>query len=144
VWSKVKVLLTVFFDYRGIVHHSNEPEGQTINKEYYLEFIRHLRDPVWRKRPDLWASRNWQLHHDNAPAHSSHLIQSFLAKHVIPVVCQAPYSPDMATCDFWLFPRLKRPLKGSRFDSREDIMRNATKELRSLPEMLPAVEGTLD
>jgi hypothetical protein len=40
----------------------------------------------------------------------------------------------MAPCDFWLFSKLKRPLKGSRFDSREDIMRNATKELRSLPE----------
>jgi hypothetical protein len=25
-------------------------------------------------------------------------------------------------------------VKGSRFDSREDIMRNTTKELRSLPE----------
>jgi hypothetical protein len=49
----------------------------------------------------------------------------------------------MAPCDFWLFPKLKRALKGSRFDSREDIMRNVTKELRSLPEMLPAVEGTL-
>jgi hypothetical protein len=40
----------------------------------------------------------------------------------------------MASCDFWLFPKLKRPLKSSRFDSREDILRNATKELRSLPE----------
>jgi hypothetical protein len=50
----------------------------------------------------------------------------------------------MAPCDFWLFPKLKRPLKkSSRFDSCEDIMWNATKELRSLPEMLPAVEGPL-
>jgi hypothetical protein len=40
----------------------------------------------------------------------------------------------MAPCDFWLFLKLKRPLKGSRFDSREDIMWNTTKELRSLPE----------
>jgi hypothetical protein len=127
------VLLTVFFDYRGIVHHSYAPEGQTINKEYHLEVIRHLCDAVWRKRPDLWASCNWQLHHDNAPAHSSHLIQSFLAKHGFPVVCQAPYSPDMAPCDFWLFPKLKRPLKSSQFDSREDSMRNAM-EPRSLPE----------
>jgi transposase len=134
VRSKVKVLLTVFFDYRGIAHHSYAPTGQTINKEYYLEVIRHLRDAVRCKRLDLWASRNWQLHHDNAPAHSSHLIQSFLAKHGIPVVRQAPYSPDMAPCDFWLFPKLKRPLKGSRFDSHEDIMRNATKGLRSLPD----------
>jgi hypothetical protein len=38
---------------------------------------------------------------------------------------------------------LKRTLKGSRFDSREDIMENATEELRSLPDVLPAVEGTL-
>jgi hypothetical protein len=67
VRSKVKVLLTVFFDYRGIVHHSYAPEGQTINKEYYLEVIRHLHDAVHRKRLDLWASRNWQLHHDSAP-----------------------------------------------------------------------------
>jgi transposase len=105
-----------------------------INKEYYLEVIRHLRDAVRRKRQDLWASHNWKMHHDNAPAHSSHLIQSFLAKHGIPVVRQAPYSPDMAPCDFWLFPKLKMPLKGSRFDSCEDIMWNAMKELRSLPE----------
>jgi hypothetical protein len=39
VRSKVKVLLTVFFDYRGIVHHSYAPEGQSINKEYYLEVM---------------------------------------------------------------------------------------------------------
>jgi hypothetical protein len=42
-----------------------------------------------------------------------------------------------------LFLKLKRPLKGSYFDSREHIMQNTTKELRSLPEMLSAVEGTL-
>jgi histone-lysine N-methyltransferase SETMAR len=83
------------------------------------------------------------LHHDNAPAHSSHLIQSFLAKCGIPVVCQAPYSPDMAPCDFWLFTKLMRLLKASRFDSREDIMQNTTKGLRSFPEMLPAVEGMM-
>jgi hypothetical protein len=30
-----------------------------------------------------------------------------LAKHNIPVVWQAPYSPDMSPCDFWLFPTWK-------------------------------------
>jgi histone-lysine N-methyltransferase SETMAR len=65
------------------------------------------------KRPDLWAAKTWQLHHDNAPAHSAHLIQTFVAKHNIPVVRQAPYSPDMAPCGFWLFPKLKMPLKGT-------------------------------
>jgi hypothetical protein len=59
VRTKVKVLLTVFFDYRGIVHHSYAPKDQTINKVYYLEVIHHLHDAVRCKRPHLWASRNW-------------------------------------------------------------------------------------
>ena len=53
---------------------------------------------------DLAMRRVWQLHQDNAPAHSSQLIQTFLAKHNIPEVRQAPYSPDLALCDFWMFP----------------------------------------
>jgi hypothetical protein len=134
VRSKVKVPLTVFFDYAGLCITVMHQKAKTIKKEYYLEVIRHLRDAVQRKRLDLWASHNWQLHHDNALAHSHHLIQSFLAKHGIPVVRQAPNSPDMAPCDFRVFPKLMRPLKGSRFDSREDIMRNVTKELKILPD----------
>jgi hypothetical protein len=69
------------------------------------------------------------LHHDNAPAHSSHLIQGFLAKHGILQVRQAPCSLDMVLCVFWLFPRLKSTLKDSRFDSCKDIIQNATEVL---------------
>jgi len=36
----------------------------------------------------------------------------FLAKHHITQVCQPPYSPDLASCDFWVFPKLKSLLKG--------------------------------
>jgi hypothetical protein len=35
--------------------------------------------------------------------------------------------------DFSLFPKLKMPLKGTRFESREDIMRNATARLITIP-----------
>jgi hypothetical protein len=38
-------------------------------------------------------------------------MQAFLAKHCITHVCQHPYSPDLAPCDFWLFPKLKSTLK---------------------------------
>jgi hypothetical protein len=48
------------------------------------------------------------------------------------MVRQAPYSPGMAPCDFWLFPKLKMPLKGARFESREDIMPNATTQLNTI------------
>ena len=80
VCSNVKVMLTCFFNSCGIVHHEYSPEGQTINKEYYLEVLHCLRNAVQRKRPDMWIGKNWQLQHDNAPAHSVHVIKGFLAK----------------------------------------------------------------
>ena len=39
----------------------------------------------------------------------------FLVKHQINQETQPPYSPDLAPCDFWLFPKLKSPLKEKRF-----------------------------
>jgi len=71
-----------------------------------------LRNAVRRKRPDLCAAENCDLHH-NAPAHSLRLIQRLLAKHNIPLIRQAHYSPCMAPCDFWLFPKLKMQHKGT-------------------------------
>jgi len=32
-----------------------------------------------------------------------------------------PYSPDLAPCDFFLFPRMKRDLKGRRFQNVEEV-----------------------
>ena len=52
---------------------------------------------------------------------TSHLVQQFLAKHGTSQLQQPPYSPDLAPCDFFLFPRLKKVLKGHRFEATEDI-----------------------
>jgi len=75
--SNVMVMLTVFSNHEGVVHHEYAPPGQKINKDYYIEVLRRLRDALRRKRQQLWASGDWHLHHDNAPAHSSALVQTF-------------------------------------------------------------------
>ena len=128
----MKVMLTVFFDYQGVVHHEYAPKGQTITKEYYIDVLRRLRDAIRRKRPEFKESGSWKLHHDNAPAHSAHVVQQFLAKHGIPVVSQPPYSPDLAPCDFFLFTKIKMALKGKLFQDVDEIKQNATKELRGV------------
>jgi hypothetical protein len=56
-----------------------------------------------------------------------------LAKHHITQVCQPPYSPDLAPCDFWLFLKLKMPLKGRRFQTANEIKENATRQLMAIP-----------
>ena len=45
-----------------------------------------------------------------------------------------PYSPELAPCDFWLFPKLKSALKGQRFADLSDIQRNVKTLLRGIPE----------
>lgn len=133
VRSNVKVLLTVFFDYNGVVHHEFLPEGRTVNKEYYLQVMRRLREAIRRKRPDLWQNNSWLLHHDNAPAHTSLLVRDFLAKNNTVITPQPPYSPDLAPCDFFLFPKLKRPMKGRRFATIEEIKTASLEELKAIP-----------
>jgi len=49
VRSKTKAMLLAFFDSEGIVHHEYAPNGQTINKEFYMEILRCLHESVRRK-----------------------------------------------------------------------------------------------
>lgn len=105
-----------------------------MNKKYYLDVMRRLRENICRKRADLWKNNSWILHHDNAPSHKAIVVQEFLAKNSTHVIDQAPYSPDMVPCNFFLFPKLKLPLRERHFESIEAIKENSLKELKAIPQ----------
>jgi hypothetical protein len=84
---KIKVMLIVFFDCHGIVHHEFVPEGQSVNAAFYL-------------------------HQDNAPSHTALIVREFLVHNSITVMDHPPYSPDLAPCDFFLFRKCKLVLCG--------------------------------
>ncbi|UYV60202.1 K02A2.6-like [Cordylochernes scorpioides] len=105
--SKVKVMLTVFFDYQGIVHHEFQQQGSTITADSYLGVLRRLREAIRQKRPELWRSKSWILHHDNAPAHTALKISKFL--------------------------KLKKKLKGRKFQSIEEIKVESKKAVKVIP-----------
>jgi len=132
VKSNVKTMLIAFFDIDGLVHHVFIPTGQTVNKEFYKTVLQRLHDAVRRHRPEKWRSGNWILHHDNAPAHRAVTTNEFLVKHNILSLPQPPYSPDLAPCDLFLFPQLKKTTKGRWFNYVEDIQANATRQLRAI------------
>ncbi|UYV64367.1 hypothetical protein LAZ67_3000418 [Cordylochernes scorpioides] len=131
--NKVKVMLTVFFDYQGIVHHEFQQQGSTITADSYLRVLRRLREAIRQKRPELWRSKSWILHHDNAPAHTALKILKFLQDHSTSVFPQPPYSPDLAPCDFLLFEKLKKKLKGRKFQSIEEIKVESNKAMKAIP-----------
>jgi hypothetical protein len=133
VWSKVKVMLTVFFDYEGVVHHEYAPDGQTVNKEYYAKVLHELRDAMRHRQLASWKCGDRQLLHDNAPAHSLHLVQNFLAKRQIPQIRHSPFSLEMVLCDFFLFLKVKMLLKGNRFQDTVEIKQRAVTHLLAIP-----------
>ena len=94
--SKVKTMLIVFFDARGIIHHEFVPPNTTVNKEFYKEVLKRLLARMRRIREQLYDSGDWFLLHDNAPVHSSILVQQYLAKRGVTCLSHPPYSPDLA------------------------------------------------
>jgi hypothetical protein len=45
------------------------------------------------------------------------------------VIPHPPYSPDLAPCDFFLFPKMKLKLKGRRFDTTEEMQAESQRVL---------------
>ena len=43
-----------------------------------------------------------------------------------------PYSPDLAPCDFWLFPKLKESLRGCRNETIEEMKEAVMKVIDTL------------
>jgi hypothetical protein len=60
--------------------------------------------------------------------------QQFLAKHKMAVFPHPPYSPDLAPCDFFPFPKMKFKLKGRRFDTIEEIQVESQRLLATVSE----------
>jgi hypothetical protein len=71
------------------------------------------------------------------------LTHQFLAKNKIAVIPHPLYSPDLAPCDFFLFPKLKLKLKGRQFDAIEEIQAESRRVLdpdrKGLPGSIPKI-----
>ena len=105
-------------------------KGLGLGLGYYVEVLRESRKRFRRERPTLFKSGQWRFHHDNAPVNNSILVPDYLTKMGIPTVRHRPYSPDLAPCDFWLFPKLR----GCRYETIEEIKEAVTKVIDTLTE----------
>jgi hypothetical protein len=93
-----------------------------VNGKFYCDVPRRLRGNIRHKLPDKWRNKSWALKHDNAPDHVSFIVQTFLASNNITVIPHPPYSPDLASCDFFFqFLKMKLKVKGRLFGSIEEI-----------------------
>ena len=114
-------MASVFWDAKGIVFIDYLQKGKTINGEYYAKLLRELRQAIKSKRPGE-LTKGVLLHQENAPAHNSLVAMSAVHDCGFGLIDHTPYSPDLATSDYFLLPNLKQRLAGKRYESNDDAI----------------------
>lgn len=130
--SAGKVLATVFWDTKGIIFIDYLQKGKTITGEYYVALLDRLNEEIKVSRPHL-AHKKVIFHQDNAPAHKSIISMAKIHELRYELLPHPPYSPDLAPCDYFLFPNLKRWLHGKRFYSNDEVIAETSAYFADLP-----------
>lgn len=129
-----KRMFTVFFNYRGPVAVDILPKDTTMTSQYYVQTVLpQVKKSLDEQRPTVGTSRTLLLH-DNAAPHKSRATTQSLQEQKIQVLPHPAYSPDLAPCDFWLFPILKDRLAGRKFERIQDLAKAVKSELQTIPE----------
>lgn len=118
--STKKLMCTIFWDFQGILMVDFKERNTVVNGEYYASLIYKLRDKIKEKRRGK-LSKGVLLLHDNAPVHTAGVSKDAVRQCGFTEVEHPPYSPDMAPSDYYLFPNLKRDLRGRKFSSDEEL-----------------------
>ena len=95
------------------------PSYSTVKK--WAAELRWLRQEIKRKRRGK-LTRGVLLLQDNAPAHKSQVAMTAATECKFEILPHPPYFPDMALSDFYLFPKLKSHLRGTHYESNEDVI----------------------
>ena len=106
-----RMLYEIFFDSKGPVLQIPVPKGSSVTGKFYRESVQLV--DFYQKRRLRTRVRDIKLLHDNAPAHKSATVQEYLKESGLDVLDHPPYSPDLSSCDFWLFQDKRKCWQGT-------------------------------
>jgi histone-lysine N-methyltransferase SETMAR len=89
--------------------------------QYYDQLLGRFDDALKEKPPHL-AKKKVLFHQANASTHQSLVAAAKLVELGCKLLPHPPYSPDLATYDFFLFPNMKKWLGVKRFASNEEVI----------------------
>ena len=119
--SAGKVMATVFWDAKGVIMLDFIPKRSTITGVYYANLLDQLRTAISEKR---WGklSKGVLLQQDNARVHTCKVAMDAVERNWYELIPHPAYSPDLAPSDFFLFPNLKKNIRGLHFPSDEEVV----------------------
>ena len=98
-----KVMLCIWWDWKGVLYYELLSENQTINSNKYCSQLDQLKVALDKKRPELVNRKRIIFHQDNARPRVSLMTRQKLLQLGWEVLIHPPYSPDIARSDFHLF-----------------------------------------
>lgn len=116
-----KIMLSVWWDWKGVVYFELLPRNQTIDSNVYCRQLDKLNAAVKEKRPELINRKGVIFHQDNARPHTSLVTRQKLLRLGWEVMSHPPYSPDLAPSDYHLFRSLQNSLDGKTFNDDDAV-----------------------
>jgi len=119
--SAGKLMLTIFLDSDGPVLTYFHPKGENINSARYSEMLRDKLKPAIRSKRRGRLSEGAILRHDNARSHTAQHTTQTLEELKFEVLQHPSYSPDLSSCDYFLFEPMKDELRGKHFPNNKAV-----------------------
>ena len=133
-FGQPKAFFTVFFTVSGPVLVDMLQRRQTMTGKYYGgRIIPAVLAGLKEQKPGRNLNR-WSMLHDNASSHKTAFVRQQIIDGGLSTLEHPPYSPDLAPCDFFLFPKLKSLLSGRNFKTRPALAKAVNEQLRALPQ----------
>jgi histone-lysine N-methyltransferase SETMAR len=117
-----KVMVTVWWSAKGIIHYSFLQPGQSITAESYCQQIEIMHQKLATEQPILINRQGPILLHDNARPHTSRTTVGKLTELGYEILQHPPYSPDLSPTDYHLFRHLELFLRNKTFRGQEAVI----------------------
>ena len=95
---------------------------QTINAAYYCTFLQHHLRPALRRKQRYLVVQNSIILHDNARCHTTAAFMDLLHPWQLDILEHLLYSSDMSTCNYDLFAKVREPLRGIQYNTRDELI----------------------
>jgi transposase len=113
-----KALTNYCMDPLGFPLIATLPKWRTFNAEYYRD---NILAALTQFQPEGYG-RKLVVHAENARVHTAQKRRTFCEENGLRLTPHPPYSPDLASSDFFLFGYVKERLKGMVFPSYEELL----------------------
>ena len=113
-------MLCVWWDQESVIYYELLKPGEIVNAHRYHQQLIKLHRTL-RKKGRVIGKDKLIFLHDNAPSHTSTMIQNYLETLNWEVLPHPAYSPDLASSDYHLFSSMGYALAERHFDSYEDV-----------------------